>query len=106
MKAGQLRHYITVQQVTETQDTFGQGIESWTTWKQVYAAVEPMVGREYFASAQTLSKVTHRIRIRHLSGLTTKHRISWDGRIFDIESVINVMERERELVLMCVERVD
>ena len=42
-----------------------------------------------------------RIIIRYLSGIVPKMRVKYGSRIFDILSVINVSERNRELQLMC-----
>lgn len=98
-----LRHWITIQESTDTRDSYGEPIHAWNTFDQVWASIEPISGREYFASKETRSQSTHRIRIRYRSGLSTKMRISWDSRYFDIESILNPDERDRELVLMCVE---
>lgn len=103
MRAGKLRHWITIQTRTDTRDSYGEPISTWTTFDQVWASIEPIAGREYFASKETRSQSTHRMRIRYRSGITTKMRISWDSRLFDIESILNTEERDRELILMCVE---
>ena len=76
-------------------------LETWSTYATVQASIEPISGREYFAAQSTQADVTHRIRIRYLSGIVPKMRVSYNSRIFDILSVINVGERNRELQLMC-----
>jgi SPP1 family predicted phage head-tail adaptor len=105
MKAGALNKYVTIQAAVEVADSYGQPIVTWTTWKQVWASIEPVSGREYFAVQQTQSEVNQRVRIRYLDGLTTKHRILYGARTMDIEAIINTAERDREMVLMCIERV-
>ena len=67
--------------------------------------MEPITGREYFDSQREQASTSHRIRMRHLDGVTHRMRVAWGGRIFEIESVANVDERKRELVLMCTESV-
>jgi SPP1 family predicted phage head-tail adaptor len=106
VKIGKLRHRITIEQVTETQDIDGSVIETWTTFATAQASIEPVSGREYFAAQSTQAEVTHRIRLRYLSGVTPKMRVNYNSRIFDILSVININERNRELQLMCRESVD
>ena len=101
MRIGKLRRRITIERVTETQDTDGAVLETWSTYATVQASIEPISGREYFAAQSTQADVTHRIRIRYLSGIVPKMRVSYNSRIFDILSVINVGERNRELQLMC-----
>ena len=76
-------------------------LETWSTYATVQASIEPISGREYFAAQSTQADVTHRIRIRYFSGIVPKMRVSYNSRIFDILSVINVGERNRELQLMC-----
>jgi SPP1 family predicted phage head-tail adaptor len=98
---GKLRHRITIEQVIETQDADGSMIETWTTFAMAQASIEPISGREYFAAQSTQADVTHRIRLRYLSGVTPKMRVNYNSRIFDILSVININERNRELQLMC-----
>ena len=49
------------------------------------------------------TEVTTRFRIRYLAGVKAAMRISFASRTFDIQSVINPDERNRELHLMAVE---
>jgi len=49
--------------------------------------------------------VSHKIRDAVPTGITHKMRVAWDSRIFEIESVLNVGERNRELLLMASESV-
>ena len=106
MRIGKLRRRITIERVTETQDTDGAVLETWSTYATVQASIEPISGREYFAAQSTQADVTHRIGIRYLSGIVPKMRVNYNSRIFDILSVINVDERSRELQLMCRESID
>jgi SPP1 family predicted phage head-tail adaptor len=103
MRSGPLRHQIVIEEVTETRDSYGGVVETWSTFATVWASVGPIIGREYFASQQVQSEVTHKIRIRYLSGVTTKMRVAFDSRVFNIESVLNVDERDTEMVLMVTE---
>jgi SPP1 family predicted phage head-tail adaptor len=102
-QAGLLRHRVTIQQVTEARDTFG-GIErTWATLATVWAAVEPLSGREYLAAKQQEAETTTRIRIRYRSGITSQMRVIWGEASYEIVSVIPDPTNARELVLMCVE---
>ena len=105
MQAGKMRHRITIQQATTAADTYGQPIETWSTYAERWASIEPIRGREYWDAHQVNAEVTTRIRIRSLSGVTPKMRVSWNSQIFDIVSVIHVEQRNRETQLMCTERV-
>ena len=102
MKSGALRHRLTIQHVTEARDSLGQAIETWSQFAVVYGSIEPMSGRERFLSAQTQAEATYRSRIRWLSGLTAKMRISFNEKIYDITYIADD-GRRRELVLDLVE---
>ena len=106
MKIGKLRHRIAIEQVAEIQDSDGSVIETWSAFADVQASIEPISGREYFAAQTTQAEVTHRFSLRYVSGVTPKMRVKYGSRIFDILSVINVNERNRELQLMCRECID
>jgi len=101
MRAGDLRHRITLQQKTETRDSFGAVIETWNDVATLYASIEPLRGKEFFDAQQVNAEVTIRIRIRYRSGVTPNMRVLFGTRTFDIQSVINVDERNREMILMC-----
>ena len=109
MRSGSLRHRITIEKTTETRDSVGGVVDSWTDHITTRASIEPLAGREFFQSHETQSETTHRIRMRWQAGITPKMRVKYDDlknnvtRYFDIESVINVKELNREIHLMCKE---
>ena len=105
MQAGPLRHRITIETPTETQDTFGAAVATWATFAERWAAIEPLTGREFFAAQQINAEVSHTIRLRYVAGVTTKMRVAFGARHFDLAAVRNLDERGIELELLAVERV-
>ena len=109
MRAGELRHRITIEKKVRTRDTFGEETVKWSTDVSVYANVMPLRGNQYFASQQLQSGVTHRIRARHFTmGNSTMIqpgycRISFKDRKFTILSALNPDERNIYLDFMCSE---
>ena len=103
MRAGPLRCRVTIEATVETQGSDGSVIHSWETFATAWASIEPLIGKEYFAQQREQATVSHKIRMRHIAGITHKMRIAWGTRLFEIESVLNVGERNREIVLMCSE---
>jgi len=101
MKAGQLRHRVTIQRLTITQGTAGEVIEGWSDVATVYAAVEPLSGREFWQAQQVAAENQIRVRIRYRAGLDTTMRVIHDTRTLEILSIVNPEERRRELQLMC-----
>lgn len=105
MRAGDLRHRVTIQQLSALSDGMGGVRETWQDVATVWAAVEPMEGRERYEAQQIQAELTHRVRLRYRPGITPKMRVVHKGRIFQIEAVINRAERNRELILLCAEEV-
>lgn len=101
MNAGKLDQRVTVERFTTTTDSWGQPIETWAPLFTCWAAVEPLVGREFIAAQAAQSEVTARIRMRYRPGLTAQDRVIHDGKTYNIVSVIDVRSENRELVLMC-----
>lgn len=105
VRAGRMRFRITIQSKTDAKGSAGQPIGTWATFKTVWAGIDPLKGKELFTAQATEAAHEVVFNIRYLSGVTVKQRISWDSRTFDIQSVVNVGERNKELMLYCRERV-
>ena len=101
MKAGDLDQRVTVERLQGGFDELGQPIQSWAPLFTCWAAVEPLVGREYLAAQAAVSEVTARIRMRFRPWMTAQDRVIHNGTTYNIESLIDVRSENRELVLMC-----
>lgn len=104
MQIGKLRYKITIENVIETINDLGEVIERWNEFAKVWAEISPLRGREYWASKQTTSEITGKIRIRYLVDITSKMRVKFGERIFDIEAVLNTDERKIETILLVSEK--
>lgn len=105
MRTGSLRHYVEIHALTIIEDDLGNQTEEWAKVADVWAAIEPLQGDEKLAAAYIQAETTHKVTIRYLAGITPANRLLFDGRTLEIESVRNLEERNRELVLMCKEKV-
>ena len=101
MKAGALDQRIVIERLVEGYDELGQPINTWLPIITTWAAVTPLVGREYIAAGALLSEVTARVRMRYRPGITPADRVSHGGTVYGIEAVIDVHSSRRELHLMC-----
>jgi SPP1 family predicted phage head-tail adaptor len=101
MKAGKLRHQITIERASQTQNEYGEIVEGWETVGTFPASVEPINGREYFAAQAVQSEATTRIRMRYKPGILVTDRVTHGGTVYNIQSVINPEMRNEELLLMC-----
>ena len=104
MKAGTLRHYIEIQARAVTLSAAGEPTGTWSTSKYAWASITPIRGLEYFSARQEQAAVTHRVRIRYVSGITAEMRVKFGSRYFDIISVLNMGERNIYIDIMAIEK--
>jgi SPP1 family predicted phage head-tail adaptor len=105
LRAGSLRHRVTLQQPAETPDGGGGFTLAWTDVATVWAAIEPLKGAERLHAQQLQSPVTHRVTMRYRSGVTPTMRLLFEARTLNIRAVIDPQERNRTLELLCEEGV-
>lgn len=105
MSSGRRDKLVTFKRRGTTQDAAGQVIETWTEIETVWASIEPIAGREYFNASGERAEVTHRLGVVYGPSLAPRDRAEYGARVFDIKSVINVRELNRDLELMCTEHV-
>jgi SPP1 family predicted phage head-tail adaptor len=76
MNSGTLRHQLTFQAKTETQDSFGAPVESWTDAFTVPGAFEPLGSSEFPGVDKRYAETTARFRIRYRNDIDPdRHRI-------------------------------
>jgi len=100
MRAGNLRHRITIEQKTLARDTYGGEVVTWTTFATVWADIQPLNGRELIAAQAVQSEITGKIFIRYLPGVTAGMRVSYCGKYYDIQVPIDPGLKHRELQLL------
>lgn len=107
IRAGRYRHRITIQQTTQTRDSYGGVADTWSTYVAAWASIEPLqIGsREWFDAQKVNAEVSHLVKMRYRSGVIPKMRIAWDSRTFDVRVVLNAEERDRELQMLVMEAV-
>ena len=101
MRAGTLRHRVTLQTNAPIRQTDGSMEDSWADVVTVWGSVEPLTGRERFRADQLESEVDVRIRIRYRSGVSAQMRVKFGSRYYLIEAPIDPLERHREIELLC-----
>ena len=102
MRAGRLRKKIFIQNTTSTRDAYGSDVTTWEDFAQNrWASVEPLRGTEGILGRAFQNKVDTRFTIRYIAGLKGNMRILYNQEAYDIESIINVDERNRELQILC-----
>lgn len=103
MDIGELRHRIVLQSKTDTVDSHGQVVQTWATTTTVWGSVQPLTGQELIVANSLQSQISHKVTCRYIGVVTTLQRIQHKGRTFEILSVANTDERNRELIIMAKE---
>ncbi|APC45957.1 hypothetical protein QHH_45 [Halomonas phage QHHSV-1] len=101
MRAGQLRHRVTIQQPGQTQDpNTGEMITGWQDVATVWASVEPLSAREFIAAQAGQSEISARIKIRYREGIDATMRVQHRGRNYNIEGVLPDPESGRHYLTL------
>ena len=99
MKVGKMRYRIKLQIPTDETDMYANPKDEWTDFKEVWADMVPVSGREYFAAEQAMSETQFKIYIRYLDGVTQKMRILHGNVAYEILTVLGD-KRSGRLTLM------
>lgn|SRR5574337_65813 len=94
MNAGKMDRRITLQRKSEAQDSFGEAIGTWTDIATVWAEVAPLTGKERWAAQQVKAEADTLFRIHYLPGLTPLDRVLYNGKTYDVYSVIEIGRRK------------
>jgi len=116
MRGGALRHRITLENPGAAVPD-GDGGFTQTPWQPlfpspVWASIAPAsardlervgAGTERVGAGTVLSSATHIVTMRYHSGVTTKTRITFHGRTFNVTGVANPDERNIETIALAME---
>lgn len=97
VEIGDLRHRVTLQNLTSNVNAAGFEVEDWEDAATVWAAATNLHGREYFAAAAVQAENTVKFTIRYLPGIDTTMRILFRGKPYNITAIDNIKHRNRYL---------
>jgi SPP1 family predicted phage head-tail adaptor len=111
MKIGSLNRRIDIQTQSTAQDSQGQPLQTWTTAYSCWASIDIQNSQLIYSTAEFIEKVTFRITCRWTSSFTfaPNQRIVYTEattgivHTYEIQSVLNTQQRNRELTLMVYE---
>jgi len=105
MRSGERRFRVSILAPPVSANEYGQP-DSYTEIAERDAAIYPVRGAERWQALKDQSETTHRVNIRYdalLAAVAPEYRIRFKGRVFEITSILNVDELNRELQMMCKE---
>ena len=106
LNPGELRHTVQVQQQGTEQTATGAPVDAWSTVLTAVAAIATLSSREVYQASQFTAEVSHVITIRWPGSSVTiqgGQRVVFGSRFFKLQTVENVLERNRVLRLHCLE---
>lgn len=104
MDIGRMNRRITLQyQNGWDMDDEGNAVPKWDDFATVWANIRPLRGREYFEAAAVNAETTVKMLIRYRPGITPDMQVVYNGKIYNIQAVIDVYEGRQRLELMCKE---
>ena len=97
--AGELNRRITIR-LRSDQPAPDNGIDSvFTDEKRRWASIVPVGSATYSASVQLDAKITHRITLRFLAGITDDHEVVHGSRLYRVRRVADLNGTHRFTVL-------
>jgi SPP1 family predicted phage head-tail adaptor len=85
-------------------DGMGGFTETLNTVHETWAAIWPVSAKETRENMRVEANVSHNIRIRYRSGITHAMIVVFGTRIFEINGLINIDERNIWLDMVCNEQ--
>jgi SPP1 family predicted phage head-tail adaptor len=102
--AASLRHRLTIQTVTRTEDGQGGFTEAWADGDSVWASITPLKAYQRFQAMQMQAPATHKVVMRYRSDVSNAVRLTFGDRVFSVAEVLNVEERNRFLEITVTEQ--
>lgn len=93
--------------VIQTSSTSGDGqggiTETWADGATVWASIEPLKGYEKFQAMQLETPCTHKVMMRYRDDVTTKIRLKFGTRVFNVKEATNLFEQKTWMRLLVLE---
>ena len=94
MKPGPLDRRVTIQRKTVVYDEYNSPVEAWANLATLSAQVIQQSGREFLSADQTQAERRVLFRLRWFDGVTVLDRVSYGGRLHNIQDVKELGRRE------------
>jgi SPP1 family predicted phage head-tail adaptor len=100
-QAGQLDRRITIQTFSETTDSFGQEVKSFSTLASVWANVVERVGREGEDGEMIAATKKVEFIIRYRTDVDEEMRIVYNNNTYKIQAIQSADARKAFLKIVC-----
>ena len=103
MTIGHLKHRITLQKLITTTNENGFSEESYVDYKEVWASIRNLYGKEFYEAAAVQKEMTVKFIIRVTSDLDETMRILFKGKIYNITSIDNIRYENKYIEIKTLE---
>lgn len=103
MRSGKLRHYADLQSPTASAGTMGGLALTFAHDSYSWARIEPQAGSEATNAGGTRSRNPVLITIRYHSTVKPTWRVVLGSKTYEVNAIVNMDERNREMQLHCTE---
>lgn len=105
MEIGKLNKRLTFKRFADVTDAMGQSKKILTELCTVWGSLYPVRGAEFYEVQKIQSKITHKCYVRYRENIDSSCYIEYKGKLFTIESIIDVDMQHKMLEIMCVEHI-
>jgi len=105
LNSGKLNKKVKVLKPTESSGEYGGTDLTFSEAFKRWAEVRPVSGREPYLNDQKIGQTDYVVTMRYdgkTKTINEQYQISYDGKILEIESIINVVEEDKEIRFFCV----
>lgn len=100
MLTGKMRRMVTIRTNARAPDGMGGYTETPADIDNIPARIQPLEGNEKLRAMQTGMTAPHQFTLRYRSDIRGASTLVYDGRTFDIQSIVDPEEKHRELVIL------
>ena|SRR5581483_9228470 len=106
VSSGAFNRPITIQKRTDTRDSMGGAVRTWSDYIKTMAHIEPMKGTERPVGQQLYANNTSKflIRYRPSQNIDASMRILYRTRIYNIRNIIQPAEAHTTLMIIAEEQ--
>lgn len=104
MQAGKLNKYMTLESPPAGDDGQGGKEGDWVFVMKFWGGLREAPRNFTYSSNRMKSLATHAVDVRFNTNFQNGHRITYGTRVFEITSITNIDEADRDLLLGCEER--
>ncbi len=103
MKIGEFKHKITIKKLITGVNENGFEVETYETYKTLWAKVTNLHGKEYFEAAAIQKEKTVKFIFRTVKGIDETMKIDFGGKLYDITFIDNIKYENKYMEIKALE---